>query len=264
NRQVVLHKAYGYHSYSDTVAVKLTDLYDLASVTKISTSMAALMKLYDEGEFRLDATLGDYLPKFRRSNKAGIPMYDLLTHQGRLIPFIPFYQHLHRKNGSYKWATIKRDSSERFPIRVGDHLYLHRRYPDKMIKGIRKSPLRDEISYVYSDFFFMLAPRVVESMIDGNFDDYLQENFYRPLGATTVTFNPLSRYPLRRIVPTEDDYIFRRRTVHGTVHDENAAMLRGVSGHAGLFANANDLAKVMQMYLDMGTYGGRRYIKEET
>ncbi len=264
NRQVVLHKAYGYHSYSDTVAVKLTDLYDLASVTKISTSMAALMKLYDEGEFRLDATLGDYLPKFRRSNKAGIPMYDLLTHQGRLIPFIPFYQHLHRKNGSYKWATIKRDSSERFPIRVGDHLYLHRRYPDKMIKGIRKSPLREEKSYVYSDFFFMLAPRVVESMIDGNFDDYLQENFYRPLGATTVTFNPLSRYPLRRIVPTEDDYIFRRRTVHGTVHDENAAMLRGVSGHAGLFANANDLAKVMQMYLDMGTYGGRRYIKEET
>src|SRR5690606_15785554 len=104
----------------------------------------------------------------------------------------------------------------------------------------------------------------VESMIDGNFDDYLQENFYRPLGATTVTFNPLSRYPLRRIVPTEDDYIFRRRTVHGTVHVENAAMLRGVSGHAGLFANANDLAKVMQMYLDMGTYGGRRYIKEET
>ena len=118
NRKVVFHKAYGLHTYSDTLRVKLTDLYDLASVTKISTSMAALMKLYDEGKFRLDATLGDYLPKFRHSNKGDVPMRDILTHQGRLIPFIPFYQRTFRKNGSYKWATIKRDSSKRFPIKL--------------------------------------------------------------------------------------------------------------------------------------------------
>lgn len=264
DKKVVLYKAYGLHTYSDTVTVKRTDLYDLASVTKISTSMAALMKLYDEGKFRLDATLGDYLPKFRRSNKSDIPMSDILTHQARFIPFIPFYQNTVRKNGSYKWATIKRDSSERFPIALGSGLYLHKKYPDKMVKGIRKSPLRPEKKYVYSDFFFMLAPRVVESMIDERFAEYLNEKFYAPLGASTVTFNPLQKYPPERIVPTEDDYIFRHKPVHGTVHDENAAMMRGISGHAGLFANANDLAKLMQMYLDMGTYGGDRYIKEET
>lgn len=264
DKKVVLYKAYGLHTYSDTVKVKLTDLYDLASVTKISTSMAALMKLYDEGKFKLDATLGDYLPKFDRSNKAETSMRDLLTHQGRLIPFIPFYQKTFRKNGSYKWATIKKDSSERFPIRVGTRMYLHRKYPDKMVKGIRKSPLRAEKKYVYSDFFFMLAPRVVESMMDENFPAYLQDHFYGPLGATTVTFNPQRKYPSTNIVPTENDYLFRRATVHGTVHDENASMLNGVSGHAGLFANANDLAKLMQMYLDMGEYGGERYIREET
>lgn len=264
NKKVVFHKAYGLHTYSDTVKVKLTDLYDLASVTKISTSMAALMKLYDEGQFRLDATLGDYLPKYSRSNKADIPMSDILTHQARFIPFIPFYQNTFRKNGSYKWATIKKDSSTRFPVKLGERMYLHRKYSDKMVKGIRKSPLRPEKKYVYSDFFFMLAPRVVESMIDQDFASYLQENFYKPLGATTVTFNPFLKFPGSEIVPTENDYLFRRRPVHGVVHDENAAMMNGVSGHAGLFANANDLAKLMQMYLDMGTYGGERFIREET
>lgn len=264
NRKVVLHKAYGLHTYSDTVKVKRTDLYDLASVTKISTSMAALMKLHDEGKFSLDGTLGDYLPRFKRSNKGDINMKDILTHQAGLIPFIPFYQRTFRNNGSYKWATVKKDSSRRFPIKLTDRMYLHRKYPDKMVKGIRKSPLRSERKYVYSDFFFMLAPRVVEGMIDQDFASYLHENFYSPLGATSVTFNPFSRYPADVIVPTENDFIFRQRPVHGTVHDENAAMMKGISGHAGLFANANDLAKLMQMYLDMGTYGGERYIREET
>ncbi len=264
DRKVVFHKSYGVHSYSDTVAVKPDDLYDLASVTKISTAMAALMKLYDEGKFRLDATLGEYLPKFQRSNKSGIPMSDLLTHQGRLIPFISFYQHTYRENGSYKWATIRRDSSKRFPVRLSDKLFIHRKYSDKMVNGIRKSPLLPEKKYVYSDFFFMLAPRVVESMIDGKFEDYLDEHFYSRLGATTVTFNPLEKYPAAQIVPTESDYLYRRQPVHGLVHDENASMMGGVSGHAGLFSNANDLAKLMQMYLDMGAYGGERYIADAT
>ncbi len=264
DRKVVMNKAYGVHDYSDTVKVSNTDLYDLASLTKISTSLAALMKLYDEGKFRLDATLANYLPKFRRSNKAEITMRDILTHQGRLMPFIPFWQNTLRRNGSYKWATVKKDSSQRFPIRLTDQMFLHRKYPEKMVKGIRKSPLRPEKKYVYSDFFFMLAPRVVQNIIHEEFSGYLQKNFYGPLGAPTITYNPLNRYPAKVVVPTEHDYFFRRGPVHGTVHDENAAMMRGVSGHAGLFANANDLAKLMQMYLDGGTYGGKRFIKETT
>jgi CubicO group peptidase (beta-lactamase class C family) len=222
------------------------------------------MKLYDEKKFSLDARLGDYLPKFKHSNKADIPMRDILAHQGRLVPFIAFWQHTLRKNGNHKWATVKKDSSKRFPIKLTDEMFLHRRYPDKIVKGIRKSPLGPEKKYVYSDFFFMLAPRVIESIIDENFPTYLQDNFYGPLGASTVTFNPVTKYPPETIVPTEHDYLFRHAPVDGTVHDENAAMMGGVSGHAGLFANANDLAKLMQMYLDMGQYGGKRFIAEET
>jgi beta-glucosidase-like glycosyl hydrolase/CubicO group peptidase (beta-lactamase class C family) len=264
DKKVVMYKAYGYHDYSDTVMVNPTDLYDLASVTKISASLPSLMKLYDEGAFKLDATLADYLPKFKRSNKADIPMYDILTHQARFKPWIPFWKNTVKKNGGYKWFTIKSDSSIRYPIRLKEKMYLHRKYPDRIVKGIRKSPLEAEKKYVYSDFFFILAPRVVESMIEEDFSSYIQKNFYAPLGAATLTYNPLKKYPKKAIVPTEHDYYFRHEPIHGTVHDEGAIMLGGVSGHAGLFGNANDLAKLMQMYLDMGEYGGKRYIKSET
>lgn len=264
DRKVVMYKAYGYQDYTDTIKVKRSDLYDLASVTKISTSLAALMKLYDDGKFRLDATLADYLPKFKRSNKSDIPMYDILTHQARFQPWIPFYRNTVKENGKYRWYTIKKDSSNRYPIRLRDGMYLHRKYPDRIVNIIRKSPLLDEKKYVYSDFFFILAPRVVESMIEEDFESYLRRNFYKPLGATSVMYNPLRNYPIDAIVPTEHDYYFRHQPIHGTVHDEGAIMMGGVSGHAGLFANANDLAKLMQMYLDMGEYGGRRYINEET
>jgi beta-N-acetylhexosaminidase len=264
DKKVVMHKVYGYHDYSDTVRVKLTDLYDLASVTKISASVPPLMKLYDEGVFKLDATLSDYLPKFKRSNKADIPMYDILTHQARFKPWIPFWKNTVKKNGDYKWFTIKSDSSKRYPIKLKEKMYLHRNYPDRIVKAIRKSPLEAEKKYVYSDFFFILAPRVVESMIEEDFTSYVQKSFYAPLGASTLTYNPLKKYPKQAIVSTEHDYYFRHEPIHGTVHDEGAIMLGGVSGHAGLFGNANDLAKLMQMYLDMGEYGGRRYIKTET
>ena len=184
-------------------------------------------------------------------------MYDILTHQGRFKPFIPFWKNTVKKNGNYRWATIKNDSSKRFPIRLKKQMYLHRGYPDKIVKGIRKSPLELEKKYVYSDFFFILAPRVVESMIAQDFPTYIHTNFYKPLGATSLTYNPFLSYPKNAIVPTEHDYYFRHEPIHGTVHDETAIMFGGVSGHAGLFANANDLAKLMQMYLDKGEYGGR-------
>lgn len=264
DKKVVMYKAYGYHEYSDTTQVNLTDLYDLASVTKISTGLPALMKLYDEGKFNPDGTLADYLPGFKRSNKADISLRDILTHQGRLTPWIPFWKNTLRKNGSYRWFTIKADSSRRFPIKLTDNMYLHHKYPDKIVKEIRKSPLLEEKKYVYSDFFFILAPRVVESMIEEDFYTYIQENFYKPLGATTITYNPFQKFPENDIVPTEHDYFFRHQPIHGRVHDEGAIMMGGISGHAGLFANANDLAKLMQMYLDMGEYGGRRYISQAT
>lgn len=264
NQKVVFHKAYGEHVYHDTIRVKKDDLYDIASVTKISSAMAALMKLYDEDKFRLEGTLADHLSSFRRSNKATITYRDILTHQGRLKPWIPFWKNTLRKNGSYKWWTIKKDSSARYPIKITNSMYLHRNYPNKIVKAIRKSPLLEKKEYVYSDFFFILSPRVVESMTQTDFPVYLHENYYAPLGATSITYNPFIEYAPGQIVPTEHDYLFRHEPIHGRVHDEGAIMLGGVSGHAGLFANANDLAKLMQMYLNMGEYGGKRYIKEET
>lgn len=262
--KVVMYKAYGYQDYADTIKVKRTDLYDLASVTKISTGLPSLMKLYDEGKFKLDATLGDYLPKFKKSNKKDIPMYDILTHQARFKPWIPFWKNTVNKKGLYRWSTIRNDSSKRFSIKLKEGMYLNNKYPDRIVKDIMKSPLEAEKKYVYSDFFFILAPRVVRSMIDVDFTTYIQNSFYSPLGATSITYNPAKKYPKKSIVPTEHDYYFRHQPIHGTVHDEGAIMMGGVSGHAGLFANANDLAKLMQMYLNMGEYGGRRYIKEET
>ena len=262
DQKVVFYKAFGEHSYFDTIRVKKNDLYDLASVTKISAAMPALMKLYDEDKFHLDGTLADHLPSFKRSNKADIPFTDILTHQARFQPWIPFWKDMLRKNGSYKWWTIKKDSSARYPIKVTDEMYLHRNYPKKIVKAIRKSPLREKKEYKYSDFFFILAPKVVESRTEEDFSEYLQKNFYKSLGATSIGFNP--DYPQNKVVPTEYDFSFRKEPIHGTVHDEGAIMLGGVSGHAGLFANANDLAKLLQMYLNEGEYGGKTYIEKET
>ena len=264
DQKVIFHKAYGEHVYHDTLQVDRNDLYDLASVTKISSAMPALMKLYDEDKFELDQTLADHLPSFRGSNKADIKYHDILTHQARFQPWIPFWRNTIRKNGSYKWWTIKRDSSARYPIKITDDMYLHRNYPKKIRKAIRKSPLLEDKKYVYSDFFFILAPQVVENITGQEFSSYLQENFYNPLGATSLTFNPFEKFSPDDIVPTENDYLFRHEPIHGTVHDEGAIMLGGISGHAGLFSNANDLAKLLQMYLNGGEYGGRRYLDEET
>lgn len=264
NQKVVFYKAYGEHVYHDTILVDRNDLYDLASVTKITSVIPALMKLYEEKQFSLDQTLGDHLPRFKRSNKADISYRDILAHQGRLQAWEPFWKNTLRRNGSYKWFTIKKDSSRRYPIRLTESMYLHKNYPKRIRRAIRKSPLLEKKEYVYSDFFFILGPAVVESITEEDFTTYLQDNFYKPLGAKTLTYNPYEKYGGEEIVPTENDFFFRRETIHGRVHDEGAIMMGGISGHAGLFSNANDLAKIMQLYLNMGTYGGKRYFREET
>jgi CubicO group peptidase (beta-lactamase class C family) len=236
--KVILEKAYGYHTYENRRPVETDDIYDLASVTKISTSLAALMKLTDEGKFNLDGTLASYLPEYRRSNKADIPMRDILTHQGRLKDWIAFWKGMYKKNGKLKWHTVKADSSARYPTKVVNGLYLHRGYCRKIYKQIHHSPLNPEKKYVYSDLSYYLYPLIVERQTGKPFQTYLKDTFYQSLGANTLT--------------------------HGTVHDEGAAMLSGLSGHAGLFGNANDLAKLMQMYLNGGSYGDVRYLNEAT
>ncbi len=264
HKKVVMHKAYGEHVYHDTVRVKRDDLYDLASISKIASALPAIMKLHSEGKFSIDASIDDYLPYFRGSNKAGVPFRDILAHQARFKPWIPYWTSTRRRNGSYRWFTIKEDSSRRFPVKLADNMYLHRNYQKKIFRAIKKSPLEAEAKYLYSGLLFYLLPTIVEELSGEDYLTYLYQNFYEPLGATTLTYNPLDKFPAERIVPTENDYLFRRQPIAGRVHDEGAIMMGGVSANAGLFTNANDLAKLMQMYLDEGEYGGQRYIDAAT
>lgn len=262
--KVIYHKAFGYHTYDNERPVQVTDLYDLASVTKISTALAAFMKLSGEGRFDVDRTLGEYLPMMEGTNKENLKYRDILTHQAGLKSWIAFWRETVKKNGKFKWGTFKADSSRRFPIKVADNLYIHRKYADKIYKEIAKSPLNEKPGYVYSDLSFILAPLVVENITGEDFETYLKEKIYRPIGATTLTFNPYKYYKPDQIVPTEYEPHFRKQLLHTYVHDEGAAMLGGVSGHAGLFGNSNDVAKLMQLYLQDGKFAGQTYIGGNT
>ena len=258
--KVFYHKAFGYHTYDSLKEVKPDDLYDLASVTKISTSLAAFMHLKGLGKFDENNTLGHYLTAAKGTNKEDLKYKDILTHQARLRSWIPFWMSTVKKNGKFRWFTMKKDSSKRFPIKVADSLYIHRNYARKIYKEIFSSPLNAEPGYVYSDLSFILAPKVVEEITGESFYSYLEENLYKPLGAGSLTFNPYLKFELDRIVPTEYDSAFRKQLLHGMVHDEGAAMLGGVSGHAGLFGTANDVAKLMHLYLNDGLYAEEQLI----
>ena len=277
--KVVYHTCFGTQAYHSESPVKKEDLYDLASVTKISSGLPVLMEWYGQGKLDLDAPLVRYLPEVKGSNKADIPMRRILTHTGRLMAWIPFWRGTLRGQSRNPWQkrwngtkdndfhfkprTFRADSSRTYPVYVTDDLWMHRKYEDIVYRSMYRSPLNTKPGFVYSDFFFIMMPRVVRAQTGLDFETYVKDHFYRPLGATTITFNPLRFYPADQIIPTERDTFFRMKQLHGTVHDEGAAMLGGVSGHAGLFASVNDLAKLMQMYLNFGTYGGRRFIEEQ-
>jgi len=292
NGTVFYYKTYGYHTYLKERPVRKSDIYDLASVTKISATLPSLMKLYDQGDLIVDTTLSTYLPELDTTNKKDIRIKDILAHRSRLIAWIPFYistlesfypdsnmynNHItpaypYRfsdnsyfiKDFKFKDNIFKSFYSEKFPIKVADNFYIEKSWPDTIYNRIFSSGLRDKNDYKYSDLGFMLFSRLIEKNTGSSLYHYVFDNFYKPLGASTLGFLPLNRFDKSRIVPTENDIIFRKQLVHGYVHDPGAAMLGGICGHAGLFSNANDLAKLMQMYLQKGLYGGVRYFKEGT
>jgi len=261
---VVFHKTYGYHTYQNLVLVRKDDLYDFASVTKITGPLPVLMKLYDEGYYSLDDKFSRLWPDFASGDKSDLVIRDVLAHQARLMAWIPYWRNTVKKNGDFRWNTFKRDSTARYNVKVAENLFLNKNYRNKIYREIRKSPLRDSSDYLYSGLSFFLYPEIIGNLTGIEYETYLKKNFYHPLGAYSLTYNPYREYPINRIIPTEYDDFFRMRQIHGWVHDEGAAMLGGVSGNAGLFGTINDLAKLAQMYLQMGTYGGKRYIDEET
>lgn len=262
--KVFFRKAYGKHTYEGDEQVKINDLYDFASVTKVTASTLALLSLYDQKKFDLDATMKDYLPFLKKSNKADLPWRKVLTHSARLKSYIQFWREAKKPDGTWKKHTFSTTKSARYPTSVvGDSLFIHKNYKNVIYKGIKDSPLNPEEGYVYSDLSFILYPQVVKNLTGVDFEDYLKDNFYKPIGANSLTFNPKRFYKLDQIVPSERDTFFRQTLLHGQVHDEGAAMLGGLSGHAGLFGNANDLMKIMQLYLQNGYYGGKQYISRD-
>lgn len=263
---IFYEKSFGYHTYDKERPVQNTDLYDLASVTKTTAATLALMKLHDQGKFSLDRTFGDFFPKIAKGAKTNLPIKDVLAHQAGLKAWIPYWSESQRKNGKYKWGTVKSDSSKRFPYRISDTgLFMHRNFKEKKIyRMIKRSKVSEKKEYLYSGLPFYLFPLLIEKESGKSFEQFLDDEFYTPLGAQTLGFNAGEKFPLDRIVPTEVDTFFRMQTLHGVVHDEGAAMMLGVSGNAGLFSNARDLAKVYQMLLNGGTYDGITYLSPET
>jgi beta-N-acetylhexosaminidase len=261
--KVIYNKSYGFLTYDKTLLVQNDILYDLASVTKITAPLPVVMKLIDEKKIDLNAPFSNYFTEFKNSNKAEMTVRDVLTHQARLQSFIPFYLEPGTKSTIRK-DVFKNRPSEQYQIRISKDMYVRNDFENQVIKEIVNSPLLPKKEFVYSDLGFSLLRFVTERLTGQSFQKYLNQEFYKPLGASSTGFKPYERFPIPQIAPTEDDQTFRKEQLQGYVHDEMAAVLGGISGNAGLFSNANDLAKVIQMYLQMGYYGGKQYISPAT
>ena len=264
---VVFNKSFGYHTYENNQLVKNTDLYDLASITKIVATVPALMHMYDNQDLYLDSTLGSLL-NLKGSNKNDLIIRDVLTHQSKLIPWIPFYRKTLEKDENTDFMKLRdtlysSSQSQKFSIPVADSIYLHFSFADSIIKQIIDSDLLEKKEYAYSDLGYYLFKEIIEEKFKMSFNDYLVKNYYDEIGMENLCFQPKKKIDISRIVPTENDFEFRGQLLKGNVHDMGAAMLGGVGGHAGLFSNANDLAKIMQLYLNKGEYGGKQFFSNQ-
>ena len=268
NGVVFYNKSFGYHTYKKKKPVKNTDIYDIASLTKVTATTPSLMKLVDEGKLDIKKKLSYYMPELDSTNKKNITIKNILAHQARLQAWIPFYLKTFNKKTKAKYDLnpdiYSTKKTKEYNLQVADNLYIKQSYTDTIYKRILDSKLRRRSGYRYSDLGFYLFYRMIKEKTKADFPEYVYENLYAPLGMTETGYNPLNRFPKEMIAPTEQDKTYRKQLVQGYVHDYGAAMMGGVGGHAGIFSNANDLAKLFQMYLQKGVYGGKRYFKAKT
>lgn len=258
--KVVYKKNFGYHEYANKIEVMDSTVYDLASLTKILASLPLVMQLVDKKELGMNTKLSEMLPEYKNSNKANITLKEMLSHYARLKAWIPFYRYTLNEDKTEVSPKYYSDIPDKdFNVQVAQNLYMRRDYMDTIFKTIRESDLNSRLEYKYSDLPYYILKRYFERKFSKPMEQIVQENLYESLGANYMTYLPLEKFSKDNIPPTEQDNIFRNQKVQGYVHDQGAAMLGGVSGHAGLFSNANDVAKVMQMYLWKGFYGGKRY-----
>ncbi len=263
--QVIYNKNFGKHTYGGKNNVSSDDIYDVASLTKILATLPLVMELEEQKIISLNTKLSTVLPEYKGSNKEDITIKKMLSHYAKLRPWEPFYYHtidtITKKPSKKYYRSSK---SDRFNIEVTKNMYLRSDYQDSIQKIIKDSELLDRLKYRYSDFPYYILKKFIESHYDKRLDQLVQDHFYQSLGANNTLYNPYYTISNKKIVPTEMDDYYRHQKVHGFVHDMGAAMQDGVGGHAGIFSNANDVAKIMQMYLQKGFYGGKQYLKPET
>jgi CubicO group peptidase (beta-lactamase class C family) len=262
--KVFYNKAFGYLKYDKKQAVDTNTMYDMASCTKVLATTISVMRLYEQGKLDLDKTLGDYLPQAKGTNKEGLHIRDILLHQAGLKGWIPFYKETIDEDGDVLKEFYRKKPKGDFTIPVARNLYLRSDYIDTMWSRIFASALDNKGKMVYSDLDFYLMAAVVKQITGKTIDKYAEEEFYNPLGLKRTTYNPLSKFDTMDMAPTEREISFRDQLIYGYVHDPGAAMLGGVSGHAGLFSTANDVAVIFQMLLNKGVYGKKRYFKAST
>ena len=261
--KVIYNKAFGHHTYDKKQKVQITDLYDVASVTKLAATALASMKLYDENKIDPDKKVSRYLPELKKTDKKDIVLKDVMLHQAGFKGWIPFWTSTMKK-GKPDTLLYRTVVSDTFNIMVAQNLYLRSDYKDSIWKEIVNSPLTNSGKPVYSDLSMITMQKIIEEETGTALDKYVNSNFYKPLGISRLTYNPKDKFKSEKIVPTENDLQFRNQLVQGVVHDPAAAMLGGVAGHAGLFSNATDLAVIMQMLVNGGTYAGEEFFKNET
>jgi len=260
----VYEKNFGHHTYKKKQSVRSTDIYDLASITKIAGTLPLVMQAFDKGELTLETTISDLLPDWKNSNKANLTIKEMLSHYSRLWPWIPFYKSTLNRKGHLKKSFYKKNSSKKYALPVAKELFLKSNFEEYMYQQIKESKLIDSLEYKYSDLPYYIFKKYFESKTNNNFNQLVKNEVIDPLGLNTIIYNPLQKFNINQIVPTEIDTYFRNRILEGYVHDMGAAMQGGVGGHAGLFGNANDVAAIMQMYLQKGYYNGVQLISPET
>lgn len=239
-----------------------SDLYDLASLTKVLSTTLEAMKLVSDGVLDPDKKLSDYYHKLRHSNKSQRTMREIMAHQAGFLPYIRFYDCLlHDKSAGLQVITSKPDADH--TVQVADSMFIANYWPEYIIDSIIESPLLKGRKYTYSDLGFIILSKAFESITLSKANEYLMQNFYSPMGLNRIGYLPLERFQKSGIVPTENDTIFRNQLIRGYVHDPTASMLGGVAGHAGLFSNATDVAVLMQMLLQKGVYAGKQYVKRD-
>ena len=267
--KVVYEKSFGWQTYDNQIPVTNETIYDLASVSKVLGTLQAVMFLYDKGMIDLNRKVSAYLHELRTTNKKDINLRDVLTHQAGLLPFIPLWQGTMSSEKEFNPLYYSRTHSDKYPMQVAPELFAAPVLRDSLWKWTFESklidrPPRTPYPFRYSDIGFWILHRLSEKLLNQPLDDFLSQNLYEPMGAKSIGYNPLNRFPVTQIAPTELDSLFRQSMITGTVHDERAAMMGGVAGHAGLFGNAHDVAKLGQMILQKGYYGGYQYLKPET